>query len=339
MTTNTAAIAAVITSTAVSWKFIGKPDLGMTINGCLAGLVAITGACAYVSVLSSLIIGAIAGIVVVFSVIFFDKKKIDDPVGATSVHLVCGVLGTIFVGLFAEEGITSLSTVNGLFFGGGFAQLGKQLLGIATVGGFVFLASLAVWYCIKKTMGMRVTLQEEIEGLDIGEHGNSAYPDFMAAVPELDYDDSDGGKVLPLPTASTKPSVSPDVAVQVQNHARPGAKMTKVTIIANQNRYYKLQTALENLGVTGITVTNVLGFGMQKGHTEYYRGAKVETRLLAKVQIDIVICKIPTDVLVKTVKEALYTGNVGDGKIFIYDVENVIKVRTGEEGYDALQDD
>jgi len=167
VTTNTAAIAAILTATATSWSFIGKPDLGMTINGCLAGLVGITGSCAYVSVGSSLIIGAIAGIIVVFSVIFFDRIKVDDPVGATSVHLVCGVFGTLCVGLFAQEGVTSLSTVNGLFFGGGFSLLGAEIIGIIAVGAFVAASSALVWFILKKTIGIRVSLEEEIQGLDI----------------------------------------------------------------------------------------------------------------------------------------------------------------------------
>jgi ammonium transporter, Amt family len=185
MTTNTAAIAGVLTSTAVSWFYLGKPDLGMTINGCLAGLVAVTAGCAYVDVLSSLIIGGIAGVFVVFAVLMFDNLKLDDPVGAISVHLVNGVFGTIFVGLFAKEGVTSLSTASGLFFGGGFSLLGVQLLGILAVAAFVFPASLLIWFLIKKTLGIRVTLQEEIEGLDIGEHGSSAYPEFIAGAAEF----------------------------------------------------------------------------------------------------------------------------------------------------------
>ena len=178
MTTNTGAITAVLTSTITSWIVLKKPDLGMTINGCLAGLVGVTGSCAYISIESSIIIGAIAGVLVVFAVSFFDKMKIDDPVGATSVHLGCGVFGTICVGLFAEEGVTSLSTTNGLFFGGGFDLLGKQLIGIVAIGAFSFVSSVLVWLILKKTMGIRVSREEEIQGLDIGEHGNIAYPDF-----------------------------------------------------------------------------------------------------------------------------------------------------------------
>lgn len=180
MTTNTAAIVAVLTATATSWLVIGKPDLGMTINGCLAGLVAITGSCAYVSVTSAMIIGAIAGVLVVFAVIFFDRVKLDDPVGALAVHLVHGIFGTICVGLFAEDKIAGYATGNGLFFGGGFDLLGKQLLGVLIVGAFVFPLSYLTWYIIKKTLGLRVSIREEIEGLDIHEHGNQAYPEFSA---------------------------------------------------------------------------------------------------------------------------------------------------------------
>ncbi|MGI6773619.1 MAG: ammonium transporter [Clostridiales bacterium] len=341
VTTNTAAIAAVLTATATAWIFIGKPDLGMTINGCLAGLVAITGSCAFVSVTSSLIIGAVAGVIVVFAVLFFDRIKIDDPVGATSVHLVCGIFGTICVGLFAKEGVTSLSTENGLFYGGGFKLFGVQLLGVVAVGALVFVASALVWLLLKKTVGIRVSLNEEIQGLDIGEHGNSAYPDFAIVEPIMASDGvaAPAISVIPAPPAAKAPVVTPDEAIPVVNKSRPGAKMTKVTIITNQDKFTDMQAALDKIGITGLTVTNVLGYGMQKGQTEYYRGVPVKTRLLPKVQVDIVVCKIPTETVVDTVKKALYTGNMGDGKIFIYDVENVIKIRTGEEGYDALQDE
>lgn len=345
VTTNTAAIAAVLTATITSWIFIGKPDLGMTINGCLAGLVGITGSCAYVSVVSSLIIGAVAGIIVVFAVIFFDRRKVDDPVGATSVHLVCGVFGTLCIGLFAQEGVTSLSDKNGLFFEGGFNLLGIQILGIAAVGGFVFTTSALVWFLLKKTIGIRVSLKEEIEGLDIGEHGNSAYPDFAIVASIIESGNGNGidaiDQIDMLQPVSGK--VAPETAIPVVNKVHSGdnevfPKMTKVTIITNQNKFSKLHAALDKIGVTGLTVTNVLGHGIQKGHPEYYRGAPVDVRLLPKVQVDIIVCRIPTETVIDTVKKVLYTGNVGDGKIFISDVENVIKVRTGEEGFEALQD-
>ena len=333
MTTNTSAIVAVLTSTITSWITMGKPDLGMTINGCLAGLVAVTGGCAYVSVESSMVIGALAGVLVVFAVLFFDKLHIDDPVGATSVHLGCGVFGTLCVGLFAEEGVTSLSTRNGLFFGGGFGLLGVQILGVLAVGIFTFVTTGAVWLILKKTAGIRVSTEEELQGLDIGEHGNVAYPDFSPVTEQLTTDED-----LPLDIPAIQ-QVSHDKAVPVIHNETPGVKITKVTILANQQRFGDLQDALEKLGITGITVTNVFGYGAQKGHTVYFRGSSVSSRLLPKVKIDIVVCKIPVETLIKTVQRTLYTGHIGDGKIFIYDVEDVIKIRTGERGYDALQDE
>lgn len=343
VTTNTSAIAAVLTSTITSWLYLGKPDLGMTINGCLAGLVGITGGCAYVSVESSLIIGAVAGILVVFAVVFFDKIEVDDPVGATSVHLCCGIFGTICIGLFAQEGVTSLSTRNGLFFGGGADLLGIQLIGILAVGLFGFCSTAIVWLALKKTVGIRVTREEELQGLDIGEHGNIAYPDF-APVTETPAFEDGGVTAAPVnvsdtatvPAAATAPAAK---TVPVVHLERNGAKMTKVTIVTNQSRFSELESALEKLGVTGLTITNVFGYGMQKGHTAYFRGAPVDTKLLPKVKIDVVICKIPTETVVDTVQKVLCTGNVGDGKIFVYDVEDVVKIRTNEHGYDALQDE
>lgn len=339
LTTNSSAIAAVLTSTATSWIFLGKPDLGMTINGCLAGLVGVTGGCAYVSIESSLLIGAMAGILVVFLVVFFDKIKIDDPVGATSVHLGCGVFGTICVGLFAQEGVTSLSTRNGLFFGGGFDLLGIQLLGILAVGVFVFATSALIWLILKKTIGIRVSREEEIVGLDIGEHGNIAYPDFISGASATALAPSDTAVALTEGTSCAAGKVPPEEAIPVEHNERSGAKMTKVTIITNQTRFSALQDALESIGVTGLTITHVFGYGMQKGHDAYFRGVPIETRLLPKVKIDVVICKIPTETLIETARKALYTGNIGDGKIFIYDVEDVVKISTGERGYDALQDE
>lgn len=334
MTTNTSAIAAVITATATSWIVLKKPDLGMTINGCLAGLVGVTGGCAYVSIEVSLLIGALSGILVVFAVGFFDKMKIDDPVGATSAHLGCGIFGTICVGLFAQEGVTSLSTTNGLLYGGGFRVLGVQLLGIVAIGAFTFVSSGLVWLVLKKTIGIRVSREEEIQGLDIGEHGNVAYPDFALVTEAIEYD-----KTPAAPQIEAKPAVSVEKAVPVEHHETKGAKMTKVTILTNQSKFSQLQEALDKLGITGITVTNVLGYGIQKGHTVYFRGNPVSSRLLPKIKLDIVVCKIPVETLIKTVQDTLYTGNVGDGKIFLYDVEDVVKIRTGERGYDALQDE
>lgn len=344
MTTNSSAIAAVMTSTITAWIFIGKPDLGMTINGCLAGLVGVTASCAYVTVGASLLIGVIAGIIVVFAVMFFDRIGIDDPVGATSVHLCCGVFGTICVGLFAKEGVTSLSTKNGLFYGGGFGLLGVQLLGIVAVGAFVFAASMLVWFVLKKTVGIRVPAEEEIAGLDIGEHGNRAYPDFAPAVDSVDYSAVDTLAVAAPAAAEATATVEEAVSVahetvkKVVEHADGAPKFTKIEIICKESRFEALKNAMSGLGITGMTVTHVLGCGQQKGKPEYYRGAEVEATLLPKIQLDIVVSKVPVRTVIETAKKVLYTGHIGDGKIFVYDVENVVKVRTGEEGYAALQD-
>ncbi len=335
MTTNTSAIAAVLTATAASWLLLGKPDLGMTINGCLAGLVAITGGCAYISIGNSLLIGAVAGVLVVFAVLFFDRVKVDDPVGATSVHLCCGVFGTLCIGLFAQEGVTTLSTRNGLFYGGGAGLLGTQLLGIAAVGAFVFAASLVLWWVLKKTMGIRVTREEEIAGLDIGEHGNHAYPDFVPAVESIDYS-AEGPEPEPVGAVPVAEAVPVKETAPAGEKGTP--KITKVEIICKESRLEALKAAMTSIGITGMTVSHVLGYGIQQGKPEYYRGAPVEANLLPKVQVDIVVSKVPVPTVVATAKKVLHTGHIGDGKIFVYDVENVVKVRTGEEGYDALQD-
>lgn len=333
MTTNTSAITAVLTSTITSWIFVGKPDLGMTINGCLAGLVAITGGCAYISIVDSLIIGAIAGVIVVFAVVFFDRIHVDDPVGATSVHLCCGVFGTVCIGLFAKEGVTTLSTKNGLFYGGGAGLLGTQLLGIVAVGTFVFITSALLWLALKKTVGIRVTCEEELAGLDVGEHGNRAYPDFVSAVESIDYS---GDEVEVMGDVPVSEAVSVKDTSSAADTKSP--KITKVEIICKESRLETLKAAMTSIGITGMTVSHVLGYGTQKGKPEYYRGVQLEANLLPKVQVDIVVSKVPVRSVIEAAKKALYTGHIGDGKIFVYDVENVVKVRTGEEGYDALQD-
>jgi Amt family ammonium transporter len=335
VTTNTAGIMAILTATATAWIVIGKPDLGMSINGLLAGLVIITPVCAYVSVPVSLLLGAIAGVLVVLSVMFFDRKKLDDPVGALSVHLVHGVLGTLCVGLFAQDGVGGVSIPNGLFYGGGWSLLGSQALGVVTVGGFVFGGSLLVWYVIKKTIGIRVSVKEEIEGLDIGEHGNQGYPDFVTNDYTSAAEYLDGIEIAPAEVTGTIPM---EQALPVQVVAAPGIRLTKVELIIKQNKFDALKTAMDKIGITGMTVTNVLGYGSQGGYTEYYRGVEVETHLLPKVKVEIVVSKVPVRTVIDTAKKVLYTGNIGDGKIFVYNVENVIKIRTGEEGYDALQD-
>ncbi|MEE3420206.1 MAG: ammonium transporter [Lachnospiraceae bacterium] len=347
MNTNTAAVGAIITSTITSWIVIGKPDLGMTVNGCLAGLVVITAGCAYVTPGASLIMGLISGVVVVYAVLFFDRIHIDDPVGACAVHLCNGVLGTIEVGLFAKAGVTSVSKVNGLFYGGGAHLLGVQLLGVVSVGAFSFICAVLVWKVLEHTVGIRVTPEEEIQGLDIGEHGNVAYPDFAPATATAfntnidDVTSPAGGLAASsaMKKNGTTPVVSPAEAVPVVADQVPGASLTKVTIICNQTRFSELQDTLEAMGISGITVTNVFGHGMQKGHVNYFRGAPMETKLLPKIKLDVVISKISTDDLIHAVRNTLYTGNVGDGKVFVYDVRDVVKIRTNEHGYEALQDE
>lgn len=317
-----------------TWIKNGKPDVSMSLNGALAGLVAITAGCASVDAAGSLIIGAVAGILVVVVVEFIDiKLHIDDPVGAVAVHGANGIWGTLAVGLFANpnafDGAGEATGVAGLFYGGGFGLLGIQALGILAITAWTFVSMLIVFKVIKKINGLRASVEDEIMGLDVSEHGLvSSYADFLP-VP-------DGG-FIGSPAAADK-MVSDEEAVPLYNAAKQGAKITKVSIVTRQSKFEQLRKALDDMGITGITLTNILGYGMQKGNSEYYRGVPVETRLVPKIKVEIVICKVPIEQLVSTVRMVLYTGNVGDGKIFIYDVENVIKVRTGEEGYDALQD-
>ena len=331
-TTTIAPGVATVVTMCFTWIKNGKPDVSMSLNGALAGLVAITAPCANVDGLGAAIIGLVAGLLVVLAVEFIDLKlHVDDPVGAIAVHGVNGLWGGLAVGLFATPTAPGASAA-GLFYGGGWTQLGIQALGILAIAAWTIIITLILFAIIKKVNGLRVSVEEEISGLDLPEHGlASAYGDFMIAIPTADM----GGTEAAIPSGA----VPDEVAVPVINNAHPDAKITKVTIITNQNKFSALQSALDSIGITGITVTNVMGYGMQKGHPVKYRGVEMETKLLPKVQVDIVICKVPTDLLVSTVKKALYTGKVGDGKIFVFDVENVIKVRTGEEGYAALQDE
>lgn len=331
--TNLSAAMASCSTMIFTWLRYGKPDVSMALNGALAGLVAITAGCDLVNPVGAAIIGLVAGILLVLGVEFFDKvAKIDDPVGAISVHGVCGAFGTICTGLFALDG--------GVFYGGGFKFFGTQVLGVAAVIAWVVVMMLIIFTIIKKTIGLRVSPEEELMGLDATEHNlPSAYADFAAT--------------SMLPTASAyvspdegKPESDIDKAVPVTNVEIPDAKpssekskMSKVVIITNQSKFESLKAAMDELGVTGMTVTNVLGCGQQKGKPEYYRGVAVSMNLLPKVKVELVVSKIPVDAIVHAAKKALYTGHIGDGKLFVYDVENVVKIRTGEQGYDALQDE
>ena len=323
VTTNLAAATAAIVTMIITWIRYKKPDVSMTLNGALAGLVAITAGCDVVSPFGAFVIGIVAAFVIVFGIEFVDKVlKVDDPVGAVGVHGLAGATGTILTGILALDG--------GLAYGGGWEMVGIQVLGVVSVMAWVTVTMGIVFTVIKKTMGLRVSHAEEVAGLDITEHNiESSYADFMVAPAGADFRPS---------SDKDEEAVPANVAIPVVNSSKPGAKMTKITIITNQNKLTALHTSLDRIGITGLTVTNVLGHGMQKGHTEYYRGAPVTMKLLPKVQVDIIVCKISPQTVIDTVKKVLYTGKVGDGKIFVYDVENVVKVRTGEQGYDALQD-
>lgn len=330
--TNMAAAVACCTTLIFTWIRYKKPDVSMTYNAALAGLVGITAGCDAVSPLGSAIMGIVFGIVIVLAVEFFDKvAKIDDPVGAISVHCVCGALGTILTGLFA----TGSTTEKGLFYGGGFHFLGVQTLGVVTVAAYVSVIITVVFLIIKHTIGLRASASDEIEGLDISEHGLlTSYAGF-AMLP--DTTSADGTEVV---DAIGDVPVSEAVPVKKVPTAVPEGtpKFTKVEIICKEAKFEALKTALVALGVTGMTMTHVLGCGVQKGKPEYYRGVEIEPTLLPKIKLDIVVSKIPPRSVIETAKKVLYTGHIGDGKIFVYDVENVVKVRTGEEGYDALQD-
>lgn len=316
-----------------TWIKNGKPDVSMSLNGSLAGLVAITAGCAYVDAVGSLVIGAVAGILIVIAIEFIDiKLHIDDPVGAVAVHGVNGIWRTLAVGLFANpdvlDGAGEATGVTGLFYGGGFQQLGIQALGILAIGAWTAVTITITFILIKKTIGLRVSEAEEISGLDIEEHGiTSSYADFMV----LGTGKSEITSDIDVPVEKSIPVIH-----KTTEHT--DAKLTKIVIVTKQSKFENLKTAMEDLGVTGMTVTQVLGFGQQKGNTEFYRGVQVETNLLPKIKVEIVISKIPVDELIKAARDALYTGKIGDGKIFVYSIDNVIKVRTGEEGYDALQD-
>lgn len=330
VTTNMSAAVACVTTMLFTWIRFKKPDVSMTFNAALGGLVAITAGCDMVSVEGAAIIGICAGIVLPLAVEFFDKvAKIDDPVGAISVHGVCGAMGTLLTGLLAVDG--------GLFYGGGPKFFLTQCLGVVSVIAWVAVTMVIIFTVIKHTVGLRTSAIEELEGLDIHEHGlPTAYADFsqstsMTAVAKAD--------AYPEPYVAGESPVPVQVPERAQpaERTKPAAKLTNVTIICNQSRFEELKSAMNGIGVTGMTVTQVLGCGIQKGKTEYYRGVPMTMNLLPKVQVEIVVSKVPVAQVVDTAKQVLHTGGIGDGKIFVYDVEDVVKVRTGEHGYDALQ--
>lgn len=336
VTTNMSAAVATVTVMCITWIRYRKPDVSMTLNGSLAGLVAVTAGCDTVTPVGAAIIGIVSGFLVVFGIEFVDQKlRIDDPVGAVGVHGVCGAAGTLMVGLFGyyTYGTSEVAPV-GLFYGGGVHALAVQALGMVSVIAWVAVTMTVVFLVLKHTIGLRVSEAEEIMGLDQPEHGlSSAYADFMPVVPNVL-----GTHVL---EEKAQMEQTAPVVHQVQTSAvtNDNHKITKVVIVARQSKFDELKNAMNQLGIAGMTVTHVLGCGTQKGAPEYYRGAEVDVTLLPKIKMEIVVSKVPVEQVIAAAKQVLYTGHIGDGKIFVYDVENVVRVRTGAQGFDALQYD
>ena len=333
VTTTIAPAVATCTTMLYTWIKNGKPDVSMCLNGSLAGLVGVTAGCDAVDALGSAIIGIVSGILVVVVVETLDLKlHIDDPVGAVGVHLANGVWGTLAVGLLANP--AAPAGLEGLLYTGSFRLLGIQTLGIIAILAWTAVTMILTFLIIRKTVGLRVSKEEEIKGLDSTEHGlPSAYADFVPAVESLNY-----GYESAMNVSGDVPPAEAVPVKKMPTFDDGTPKFTKVEIICKESRFEALKTAMMDIGITGMTVSHVLGCGIQKGKPEYYRGVQVEANLLPKVQVDIVVSKVPVRSVIETAKKVLYTGHIGDGKIFVYDVENVVKVRTGEEGYDALQD-
>ena len=349
VTTTIAPAIATVVCMVFTWIKYGTPDVSMCLNASLAGLVAITASCDVADAFGAIVIGTVAGLLVVFSVWLLDYKlRIDDPVGAVAVHMMNGIWGTIAVGLFAtnttpEYSIADASgaEVTGLFYGGGFKLLGLQMIGFAAVAVWTLVTITIVFLVIRATVGLRASQEEEIIGLDATEHGlATAYSGFsimdVSGAMVMDVNENTSLGVEDYDAAS---QVQKDAAVKVAQVPMVSATgMYKVAIIAKLSRYDKLRKAMNDLGVTGMTVTQVMGCGIQKGAGDKYRGVEMDATLLPKVKVEVVVSKIPVDTVVEAAKKALYTGHIGDGKIFVYNVDRVVKVRTGEEDFAALQD-
>ena len=349
VTTTIAPAVATVVCMVFTWVRYGKPDVSMCLNASLAGLVAITAPCDVTDAFGAVVIGAVAGLLVVFGVWLLDYKlRIDDPVGAVAVHMMNGIWGTLAVGLFATNSAPGYSIADasgteltGLFYGGGLKLMGLQLVGFASVAAWTLVTITIVFLVIKATVGLRASQEEEIVGLDTTEHGlASAYSGFsimdVSGAMVMDVNENTSLGVEEYDAASR---IQKDAAVKVAQVPMASATgIYKVTIIAKLSRYDKLRKAMNDLGVTGMTVTQVMGCGIQKGAGEKYRGVEMDATLLPKVKVEVVVSKIPVDTVVEAAKKALYTGHIGDGKIFVYNVDKVVKIRTGEEDFDALQD-
>lgn len=328
--TNLAAASATVVVMILTWLRYGKPDVSMTLNGALAGLVAITAGCDAVNPWAAAIIGLLAGIAVVFGIEFVEKVlKIDDPVGAVGVHGINGALGTILTGVFASNEFLADAGMSRLQF------VGVETLGVLATAAWTAVAIFITFAIIKKTIGLRVSAEEELGGLDLPEHGLvSAYADFAPSLGAANA--TIAGLESEAPAVAAAVPVAE--AVPVIHTAVPSSGITKVEIFLRQERFEALKAALLEIGITGMTVTNVLGCGVQKGKPEYYRGAIQDISLMPRVQVEIVVSRVPVRDVIDAAKKVLYTGHTGDGKIFVYSVENVVKIRTGEEGDAALQD-
>lgn len=341
VTTTIAPAIATVVCMIFTWIKYGKPDVSMCLNASLAGLVAITAGCDVTDVTGSLVIGAVAGLLVVFGVWLLDEKlRIDDPVGAVAVHCMNGIWGTFAVGLFATTSAPGNDTFTGLFYGGGFELLGIQCLGILSVGAWAAVTITITFFVIKATVGLRASEEEEIIGLDSTEHGlPSAYAGFsimdIANTMTMDVNENTD---LGTPEYEDASEIKRDAAVKVITMPHETTGIYKVVIIAKLSRYEKLKKAMNDIGVTGMTCTQVMGCGVQRGSGERYRGAEIDATLLPKIKIEVVVGNIPIDTVIEAARKTLYTGHIGDGKIFVYNVEKVVKVRTGEEDREALKD-
>ena len=341
LTTTVAPALATVTCMIFTWVKYGKPDVSMCLNASLAGLVAITAPCDVTDALGAIIIGIVSGLLVVFGVWLPDYKlHIDDPVGAVAVHMMNGIWGTIAVGLFATDSAPGYAVANasgtklvGLFYGGGFELLGIQLIGFAAVASWTVVTITVTFLAIKKIFGLRVSREEEITGLDATEHNMpSAYAGF-SMIPEYIEEGE-----APVFVSGDTPVAEAIPVKKVLSFDENTPKITKIEIVCKESRLEALKNSMMGIGITGMTVSHVLGCGAQKGKPEYYRGVQIEANLLPKVQVDIVVCMVPVSQVIETAKKVLYTGHIGDGKIFVYDVEEVVKVRTGETGADAMKD-
>ena len=344
LTTTIAPAVATVVAMIFTWVKYGKPDVSMSLNASLAGLVAITAPCDVTDALGATIIGFVAGLLVCFGVwLLAEQLRIADPVGAVAVHMMNGIWGTFAVGLFATDtapGFAIAGIEKGLFYGGGFHQLGLQCLGIITVGAWAAITITITFAVIKATIGLRVSEEEEILGLDPTEHGlPSAYAGFsLMDVSNTMTMDVNENTDLGTPEYELASQVKKDAAVQVVKAPSVDTGIYKVVIVSRLTRYDALKKAMNEIGVTGMTVSQVMGCGIQKGAGEKYRGVEIDATLLPKVKVEVVVSKIPVDTVIEAAKKCLYTGHIGDGKIFVYGVDRVVKVRTGEEDMAALQD-